>query len=200
MHSTPSVYTHFFVIGISSYSWNIAHTGLLRNDTVIGDPLYTVPLFDNQERHLCYEIHGQAGQHFNLISDECLSVNGRYAESITTDLLPRRLNVLDEIGVRAVDRSGSCVDISVQVDGCSASVNGQPIIQYNWFGIRVSRSDGKVRVSVPNCKDTNVVMRVFCDSVDGVSMIRFVVTRGLNLRETSHGLIGNSVAIERPLL
>ena len=171
-----------------------AHTGLLRNDTIIGDPLYTVPLFDDQERHLCYEIHGQAGQYFNLISDECLSVNSLYAErNVTIDLLPERLNVLDEIGIRAVDRSGSCVNIRVRLDGCSASVNDQPTIRYNRFGITVRRSDGQVRVSVPNCEDTNVVMRVFCDSVDGVSMIRFVVTRGLNLRETAHGFIGNSV-------
>ena len=121
-------------------------------------------------------------------------MNGRYAErNVTINLLPDRLNVLDEIGVRAVDRSDRCVDIRVQVDGCHVDVNDQPTIQYNRFGIRIRTSAGQVRVSVPNCQDTNVVMRVFCDNVDGVNMIRFVVTRGLNLRETAHGFIGKSV-------
>ena len=58
----------------------------------------------------------------------------------------------------------------------------------------------RVRISVPNCADTMLVMWVFCK--DGqvedpvtweffdVSFIRFVVMRGLNLGETSHGLIG----------
>ena len=211
MHTHTHTHTHTLSLTHSlththTYPQCYAHAqtciGLLRNDTVIGDPLYTVPLFDNRERHLCYEIHGDAGQHFNLISDECLSVNGLYAQrTVTVDSIPENLNVLSEIGVRAVDRSGNCVNVSVRVDGCATSVNGQPMIRYNQFGVRVRRSDSQVRVSVPNCEDANVVMRVFCDSVDGVSMIRFVVTRGLNLRETAHGFIGNdSVGSSCPLL
>ena len=56
--------------------------GLIRNDTVIGDPLYTVPVFGTQERHLCYEIHGRPMRYFNLISDSCVSVNAHYVERI----------------------------------------------------------------------------------------------------------------------
>ena len=49
------------------------------NDTVIGDPLYTVPILVSNEQlsslnldslSLCYEIHGDSGQWFNLVTDE----------------------------------------------------------------------------------------------------------------------------------
>lgn len=61
------------------------------DDTLVGDPLYAVPLNVVQgledltntrnvldSLHLCYEIHGISNQHFNLISDECINVNALY--------------------------------------------------------------------------------------------------------------------------
>ena len=59
----------------------LLNTGLTVNDTVIGDPLLTVPInapgFPS-DLHLCYEIHGAANQYFNFISDECMPVNAHY--------------------------------------------------------------------------------------------------------------------------
>ncbi len=155
-----------------------------------------------QERVLCYEIHGAAGDYFNFISDECVSVNAHYVERLvpadTSDGSEGpefdNLNFLDEIGVRAVDNSGRCVEISVALGadgGCRPTINGEPRLRYSSRGVGVRTMGGNVvSISVPNCLDTDLEMTVACESLGGVDMIRFMVTRGLNLREESHGLIG----------
>ena len=143
-------------------------------------------MYGVQERRLCYEIHGAAGQYFNLISDECLSVNAHYVGR------DGALNVLDKIGIRAVNRNGRCLNISVNLDGCTATVNGVQRQQYRRGGIQLQVDGNIVTVSVPNCFDTNVEMEVECQNISGLEMLRFEVTRGLNLREDSHGLIGKS--------
>ena len=80
------------------------------NDTVIGDPLFTVPLnmengFDRLPAlakqldglpNLCYEIHGEHNQYFSLVSDTCTTVNAHYNASSSPDL--RGWNVISTIG------------------------------------------------------------------------------------------------------
>jgi len=55
------------------------------NDTVVGDPLLTVPIPNMRELGigidsalLCFEIHGERDSYFNLVTDKCVSVNARY--------------------------------------------------------------------------------------------------------------------------
>jgi len=60
------------------------------NDTVTGNPLMVVPLnvgdstrielglSESDRVSLCYEVHGEANQNFNLVSDMCVSVNAHY--------------------------------------------------------------------------------------------------------------------------
>ena len=111
---------------------------------------------------------------------------------------------MTQIGVTAVGNSGVCQNISVNLDGnCEALVNGGPPASGAVDGIQVKRytSTSRVRISVPNCGDTTLVMWVFCKSghiedpitLDyyPINFIRYVVMRGLNLHEKSHGLIGN---------
>ena len=54
---------------------------------------------------------------------------------------------------------------------------------------------------MPNCADVSLVMWVVCETVDitdpytgvnlgPVNMIKFIISRGFNLHEYSHGLIG----------
>ena len=170
----------------------------------------TVPIFDNPNvrpgdpvSSLCYEVHGESNQFFNLISDECTSVNAYY-EKANTSSPNINLNVVTKIGVTAVGTSGVCTNITVNLEGnCEALVNGAPPGSSPVDGIHVKRyaSSSRVRISVPNCADTMLVMWVFCK--DGevedpetwdyypVKFIRYVVMRGLNLKEESHGLIGN---------
>ena len=190
------------------YTLYFADSGFQQvNDTVVGDPLFTVPLLIPSEQleqfnltrlSLCYEIHGKTDQWFNLVTDECTTVNARYGE------FNEDLNVIDEIGVRAVNNAGQCVNIRVDVDQCMTEVNGAPLDvmgRCSANGVSVRRYRNRVRISVPNCNDLTLVMWVFCetrtleDPVDGSQitgdMIKFVVTRGLNFgNRVAHGLLG----------
>ena len=183
------------------------------NDTVTGDPLMTVPLYilnlnsivevDDSERiNLCYEVHGEADTNFNLVSDECVSVNAHYTRLRPTE--PQ--NIINAIYVRAVDNAGICRNIAVDLDGCLASVDDANINIYMQNGVAVRRyNNNRVRIAVPNCQDQALVMWVFCQNGTFYStmtdesgrsqqfqaeMIRFVIARGFNLQETSHGILG----------
>ena len=153
---------------------------------------------------LCYEVHGEENAYFNLVSDGCTSVNGYYQRAVTPN--PNiSLNVITQIGVRARG-STTCWNIQVDLDTCSASIGGAPLIRNSFDGISVRAypTSSRVRISVPNCADSMLVMWIFCrdelvqdpDSSSGVfeiSFLRFVVMRGLNLNEQSHGLIGTRI-------
>ena len=185
--------------------------GVFVNDTLTGDPLLTVPLFDDPNvapgdpiSKLCYELHGEANAYFNLISDECTSVSAFY-QTASTPSPNIDLNVVTQIGVRAVGNSDRCYNIQVNLDSaCNATVDGDPATNTTFDGITVRQylRSRRVRISVPNCADTMLVMWVFCrdgrveDPVTwvyfDVSFIRYVVMRGLNLNEQSHGIIGNN--------
>ena len=174
------------------------YPGLLNNDTVIGDPLFTVPLYDRSGSTpgslppaLCFEIHGAANRTFNLVSDMCTSVNAQYAPMN----IPENGNIIDAIGIRAVNSLGWCLDV-----GVSLASNCTPVVsegnrtfstsRYRSGGISVSKYRDRVRISVPNCENVQLVMWVECEEVRGQKMVKFIISRGVNLRPTSHGLLG----------
>ena len=164
------------------------------NDTIIGDPLYEVPVIIDEENNtvsLCYEVHGDPDQHFNLISDTCVSVNALYSSMID----PSNGNIISKIGVLAEDSNGMCQEIEADLNNCTARVNGTVVTMYNQDGIRVMRRTNRIRISVPNCESTDLVMWVTCEVQGEQSMIKFVVARGFNLRPTSHGLVGKSNSV-----
>ena len=142
------------------------------------------------ELSLCYEVHGRANSVFNLISDICVCVNAHYSPMI----IPSDGNIINQIGVVAEDSTGQCQRIQVNLTECAASVNGVSVTSYNQNGISVIRRSGfkfpRVRISVPNCENIDLVMWVVCEERSGQPMIKFVVARGHNLTPTSHGLIG----------
>ena len=169
---------------------------VLGNDTVIGDPLYTVPLQISKEvmtdvpefaeLSLCYEIHGSANEVFNLVSDQCVSISAEYVQSVNNE----NLNFIKRIGVLAVDNNGDCQRITVDSDGCSASVDtltGSQVVPYNAAGVSVRKSGNHFRIAVPNCELQDLVVWVICEST---SALKFVIMRGFNLQPTSHGLVG----------
>ena len=171
--------------------------GIPVNDTVIGDPLVEVPILVSEAQlnmlgadqlSLCYEVHGRSGQWFNLVTDECASVNAQYVATT------RSVNIIDQIGVRALDSSNQCVNIRVNINGCSAEVNGIPMMRYSSGGISVRRYSNRVRISVPNCASISLVMWVICEksNIEGqdIDAIKFVVMRGLNFGRQAHGLLG----------
>ena len=145
---------------------------------------------------LCYEIHGEDDQYFNLVSDCCTSVNAHYVS------INDYLNVVDEVAIRVVDDIGQCRNIRIDLEGCSASIDGMTISSpYRAFGVTVRPYQGRVRISTPNCdSDITLVMWTICQNntiIDPFTyvpfraqMIKFVIARGINLNESSHGLIG----------
>ncbi len=187
------------------------------NDTVVGDPLFSIPmqlspegvaLLEAQQPsfrrggsripHLCFQIHGEPDTHFNFLSDACTSVNARY--SAVQSEYEVGINVITRIGVSAVDALEQCVYIEVGVDnGCMPTVRSSDMDavttpRFNARGVLVAKRRNYVRISVPNCGRQRLVMYISCesqaDSDLGVPMLRFDITRGINLSPTSHGLLG----------
>ena len=169
------------------------------NDTVTEAGLMTVPISNIPNISLCYEVHGQSNRFFNLISDTCVAVNAHFTR-VNTVSPNIDTNVMDAVGVRAVSENGTCVNIQVRLQGCSAAVDGQVVSTYEASGVKVSSDTNHVRITVPNCGDPDLTMWVFC-SVGQIedpvtweyfqyNYLRFVVMHGINLDALSHGLIG----------
>ena len=171
---------------------------VIMSDTLIGDPLLQAPLWIQNEdvtRSLCYEVHGRSGAYFNLVSDECVLVNALYT-AIGNDL-----NVVSEMGIDAVgEGEGACVAIkirqendtcrtSVILDGTELPVDVGEETEVHGVNVR-QKNKYRVRVSVPNCDQVSLVMWATCEMIDGMAMMRFNISRGVNLRPTSHGLLG----------
>ena len=157
-------------------------------DSVIADPQFTVTLPGSSGHSLCYEVHGDADKHFNLISDVCTSVNTHYTPM---PLNPTR-NRMSSIGIHAVSGGPEgCVDIEIHHQMCRAVVQGRDVnISVTIGDINVRKVlENRWRVSVPNCARPGLVMWVTCMS----NRLRFDVTRGSNLRPTSHGLLGETM-------
>ena len=169
------------------------------NDTVIGDPLFTVPLQISQElinqnpnlteASLCYEIHGKANSYFNLVSDKCTSVNAFYISLAN----PLAGNIIGGIGINAIDQDGVCHRIETRLDQCSAFVDGDSLSigeSYDKAGIIVTRRRNRIRIALPNCGNIDLVIWFICQNVQGQMMSRFVIARGVNLQPTAHGIVG----------
>ena len=155
------------------------------NDTIIGDPLFTVTLPEGDE-FMCYEVHGEAGKYFNLISDTCTSVNAHFSQ-LPSDL---KLNRMSEIGIYASGTSNTCAEIQISLNNCAGFVNGEAITSsYQQLGISVRQYKNRWRVSVPNCGSSqSLILWIFCDTEP--DMLQFRIARGKNLAPTSHGLLG----------
>ena len=176
-------------------------TADLRNDTVRGGggALFSIPLpskstngTEFQNMQLCFEVHGQPGNHYNLVSDECTSVTAEYSQGVVDS----SLHVITKIGVKtqAGNGNGTCHNIEVDLDNCSAYLDGTLVnttstVSVNGIRIKIRRQ--RVRVSVPNC-DSNkkLTMWMICTKRRNDDMLDLVISRGDGLQPTAHGLIG----------
>ena len=174
-------------------------TADLRNDTVRGGggAVFSIPLpskstngTEFQNMQLCFEVHGKAGNHYNLVSDECTSVTAKYSQGVVDS----SLNVITKIGVKAQGSNGTCHNIEVDLDNCSAYLdstlmNTTSTVSVN--GVTMTIRHQRVRVSVPNC-DSNkkLTMWMICTKRRNDDMLELVIARGDGLQPTAHGLIG----------
>ena len=112
---------------------------------------------------------------------------------------PELGNIMGTIGVRASTNDDRCFNIRVEREGCRALASDgvmEPAEIDSTFvtgGISVRRYPNRVRISVPNCEQVTLVMWVRCVTRGGQDMLDFAVSRGTNLRPTSHGLLGEIV-------
>ena len=176
------------------------------------NPVYTVPILNFTEGSspicdttgypICYEVHGQSDAFFNLISDNCVSVNAHYVAAVED-----RNNVIKTIGVVATDKANRChyVNVSVTENGtCEAMVDGEKLVNNSadMTGIVVKHRNKLVRIDAPNCgqRSHHLVMWVQCQRLMVVNlpqaMIMFTINRGLCQRTSAHGLIGKLDTIE----
>jgi hypothetical protein len=156
---------------------------------------------------LCYEFHGMANTWFNFITDMCTNVNAHYAPVIDPPVVIDdqviEFNIIDQIGVIAINDDKECVEITVDVNGCKAEVKGAPIAsQFKDKGISVRKIQNRVRIAVPNCGEQRLIMWVTCETrtltapktlveFKDFPVLRFDVKRGLNFGHVdSHGIIG----------
>ena len=156
------------------------------NDTIIGDPQFTVSLPDGSAS-MCYEIHGGEEKYFNLISDTCTSVNARFsAMQAMPDV--NRMRVIGMYAATSATPNGNCAEIEININNCSASLDGELIeLMAEVDDIRIRKfNNRRWRVSVPNCERRSAVMWITCEN----NMLRFRIVRGSNLAPTSHGLLG----------
>ena len=157
------------------------------NDSVVADPQFTVAIPGSDGNSLCYEVHGEAGRYFNLISDTCVSANAYYT-AMPSDVQRNRIS---KIGVKASSGGPEgCVEVEVDLELCVARVGGREVDgSVTISQVRVSRVMINLwRVAVPNCQRPGLVMWVTCMS----NRLRFDVNRGSSLRPSSHGLLGES--------
>ena len=184
-------------------------------DTVMADPLFTVPINTRNTSNilegtpLCYEVHGRNNTYLNLVSDDCTSVNA-YTTEFLVEWQPGEIeavNVIREIGVVATDAADECHYIQVQVTNngmCTAQVDGDSLdsAMFVKSNMTVYHKNNMVRISVPNCERNSrryLVMWVRCQKLrvtdisdNQYTMTKFIISRGLKHRALAHGLIGES--------
>ena len=149
---------------------------------------------------MCYEVQGQSDSFFNLISDNCVSVNALYVAA--EDPVG---NVIKAIGVVGTYKANKChyVNVSVTENGtCEAIVDGEELVNNStdMHGLVVKHRNKLVRIDVPNCGSEHLVMWVHCQMFllrnMPQTMIKFIINRGLCQRPSAHGLIGKLDTIE----
>ena len=158
------------------------------NDSVIAYTQFIVPLPKDGSGAMCYEVNGTTNDFYNIISDICTSINAHF----TQHPVRSHLNRISTIGIHAAtgDNGTLCVDIQIDLVGCTASIDGTTIISRFVWEISVRGFNNRWRVSITNCEHLRAfIMWIFCDQ----DMLRFDVFRGSNLRPTSHGLLGKSI-------
>ena len=126
---------------------------------------------------LCYEVYGEAGKIFNLISDGCVQVNAEYSSTG----VPLLGNVISKVGVFVYDIIGGCITIEIGMSDCVPYVNGITFnsSEYNLNGVIVSHQNkDRVRISVPNCNTSHyddLVFWITCERTLGQNRIHFRV-------------------------
>ena len=190
------------------YDGNIFSLVSTAVDVVVGDPVFYVPLLLSESSDLegplglCFQIHGEDNDIYNLLTTPCTSVNGLWTA------VTNKLNVITEISVNTVS-DDECHTVKVQLESCTVVIDGDTILNQDGNytvlgGMIVSRiDDSLVEITVDNCKEP-IVLAVECETrlvhdretknhVE-TDMLKFSIRRPLAGRVQAHGLFGNYIA------
>ena len=159
----------------------------------------------DQTVSLCYQVHGEEDKFYNLVSDDCVSINAH----VTQPISGVNSHVMDKIGIRAIGNNGTCYNISINRESCAVAVNGEPIAtnaQFEEEGVTVfndrmiARNPNVIHISVPNCERalfdminitcTEYNMRVSRRETEEVEVLELTTTRGISPIEAAQGLVG----------
>ena len=162
-----------------------------------GDPLFSIPLPSEyitdpelKSVQLCFEVHGQSGNHYNLISEKWTSVTALYSAGVVNT----EMNVITKIGERTQGTNSTCHSVKVDLDNCSASLDGAYVNKSTTAsvdGVRLSARRSHIRVYIPNCEASrSIALWVTCTTRRSESLLEVVVSRGDGLEPTAHGVIG----------
>ena len=165
--------------------------------TILNDPLYEIPVthtppgMDPTTTSLCYQVHGENGKYYNLVSDDCIQVNALYETFKNSS----NENFIKQVGILTRDSKNNCTEIKLRANRCSLSINGKDLNEsYNENEIIIINSGKRsFEVTIPNCKNTkgdDIKFDMACHKVKGQQIIHFNVERGGGIRPGAHGLIG----------
>ena len=182
-------------------------------DRVSDDMVMSVPLEVNpsdvcvsaSSLSLCYQVHGRAGKFYNLLSDNCVSVNAHVSRPFSEV----EAHVIDQIGITTIGNNGTCYYIEIERQGCSVKVNNQDIsvnTQFEEDGIvvfydrRIVRNPPVIYVTFPNCgRPTVDYFFISCTEyhIRGTptpaEILQFGSSREKSLIRPPHGLIGKLI-------
>ena len=177
----------------------VAVSPIAVTDTIISlnDPLYEVPVthtppgMDTTTTSLCYQVHGESGKYYNLISDECMQMNALYQAFKNFE----NENFIKEIGLLIKNSEDNCTEISLRANLCSPVIDGIPFNEsYDEDEITIINT-GKRRfeITVPNCKATeadDIKFEIACHKTKGQKVIQFNIERGGGIKPGAHGIVG----------
>ena len=159
----------------------------------------------DQTVSLCYQVHGEEDKFYNLVSDDCVSINAH----VTQPISGVNSHVIDKIGIRAIGNNATyCYDIGIARENCAVTVNGHPVSLNEKFkaeGIEVfndrliARNPNVIRISVPNCGRALVdTINITCteyqilNSPTPTEVLELQTMRGVSPIEAAQGLVGKS--------
>ena len=176
----------------------ISYYSSLRTDdsNIRADPLFTVPLSGHINiPSLCYEVYGMADKYFNILSDQCVSVNAHYSEVKKVGHgATRPLHIIDKIAIRAVDNvTSQCIDVVIEANNhtCLLSVNGA-ILRHGHFSkgdMHISYFLTRAVLSLSNCDNGKIVFAVQCKRLP-TNFLELEIENGEGITLSSHGLVG----------
>lgn len=165
----------------------------LTESTVLTAPLLLDEEIQNElgrnNISLCYQVHGRPRKFFSLISDACVSVNVRYRRQTGS---PSAMYVSD-VGIIGIDDNDTCVRVELNANGCTAKVNDEILLtSYELNGLSVTKLTDGVRMSLPNCEFRDIIITALCRPLTTTAQtsLELSLSRMLNFRATSHGLLG----------